>query len=116
FALGSPGVFSLMFRPERVDASDAEYQEAGGAAFGQLRELVSAAQESGFQPQVSNLHLSAVVWASVHGLPQLRMQGALQGAGDTDLEATLDVMNDLLLSALPASATRRTKTKRRTPR
>src|SRR5262249_59660112 len=29
FALGSPGVFALMFRPERVDTSYAEYGDAG---------------------------------------------------------------------------------------
>src|SRR5215468_5879713 len=104
FALGSPGVFALMFRPERLDPSDASYREAGTAAFDQLRQLVAAAQASGFLPDVSTMHLAAVVWASVHGLAQLWLQGALQGAGDHELEPTLDVMHRLLLGVRPAPA------------
>src|SRR5262249_6437089 len=102
FALGSPGVFALMFRPERVDTSYAEYGEAGATAFGQLRKLVEAAQAEGFHPDVPPVQLAAVVWASVHGLVQLWLQGALQGAGDRDLDPTLDVMHDVLLGERPA--------------
>src|SRR5262245_6568461 len=104
FALGSPGVFALMFHPERVDATAADYREAGATAFGQLRELVAAAQASGYHPDVPNVQLAAVVWASVHGLAQLWLQGALQGAGDRELEPTLRVMHDVLLGVRPAPA------------
>ena len=116
FALGSPGVFALMFRPERLDPSDAGYREAGTAAFDQLRQLVSAAQASGFLPDVSTTHLAAVVWASVHGLAQLWLQGALQGAGEHELEPTLDVMHRLLLGVRDAPKTARTRTRRRRSR
>src|SRR5262249_54368733 len=117
FALGSPGVFALMFRPERLDPSDTGYREAGTAAFDQLRPLVSAAQASGFLPDVSTTHLAAVVWASVHGLAQLWLQGALQGAGDHELEPTLDVMHRLLLGVRAAPRTAaRTRTRRRKAR
>ncbi len=102
FALGSPGVFALMFHPERVDATSADYREAGARAFGQLCELVAAAQASGFHPDVPTVHLAAVVWASVHGLAQLWLQGALQGAGDRELDPTLRVMHDVLLGVRPA--------------
>jgi len=115
FALGSPGVFALMFRPERVDTSYAEYGEAGATAFGQLRELVEAAQVEGFHPDVPPVQLAAVVWASVHGLVQLWLQGALQGAGDRDLDPTLDVMHDVLLGARPARRSRRKTPRRRKP-
>jgi AcrR family transcriptional regulator len=110
FALGSPGVFALMFRPERLDQSDADYREAGAAAFGELRTLVGVAQAAGFHPDVSTTHLAAVVWASVHGLSQLWLHGALQGAGDHELDPTLDVMNDLLLGVrrAPPSSPRST--------
>ena len=102
FALGSPGVFALMFRPERVDATSADYREAGATAFGQLCELVAAAQAAGYHPDVPNVQLAAVVWASVHGLAQLWLQGALQGAGDRELDPTLRVMHDVLLGVRPA--------------
>src|SRR5262245_48731380 len=116
FALGSPGVFALMFRPERVDTTHTEYAEAGATAFGQLRDLVAAAQAAGFHPHVSTMHLAAVVWASVHGLAQLWLQGALQGAGDHELEPTLDVMHRLLLGVRAAPKTARTRTRRRKTR
>ncbi len=115
FALGSPGVFALMFRPERLDPSDESYRDAGTAAFDQLRQLVAAAQAWGFHPAVSTTHLAAVVWASVHGLAQLWLQGALQGAGDHELEPTLRIMNELMLGVradTPRARTRRRRTSR----
>jgi AcrR family transcriptional regulator len=116
FALGSPGVFALMFRPERMDTSYPEYGDAGATAFGQLRELVEAAQAEGFHPDVPPVQLAAVVWASVHGLVQLWLQGALQGAGDRDLIPTLEVMHDVLLGSRPARpTTRKTPRRRKTP-
>jgi len=107
FALGSPGVFGLMFRPERLDPSDDDCRQAGTAAFDKLRRLVADAQASGFHSDASNMQLAAVVWASVHGLAQLWLQGALQGAGDTELDPTLDVMNDLLLGVRRTRPTRK---------
>src|SRR5262249_48525842 len=68
FALGSPGVFALMFRPERVDTSYAEYGEAGATAFGQLRKLVEAAQAEGFHPHGPPRPLPALGPASGHRL------------------------------------------------
>ena len=115
FGLGSPGVFALMFRPERVDTSYAEYGEAGATAFGQLGQLVEAAQAEGFHPDAPPVQLAAVVWASVHGLVQLWLQGALQGAGDRDLDPTLDVMHDVLLGVRPARRGTRKTPRRRKP-
>jgi AcrR family transcriptional regulator len=115
FALGSPGVFALMFRPERLDRSDEDCRDAGAAAFDQLRQLVAAAQAWGFHPALSTTHLAAVVWASVHGLAQLWLQGALQGAGDRELEPTLRIMNELMLGVradTPRARTRRRRTSR----
>ena len=44
FAARSPGVFALMFHPDRSTRDDPDYREAGAAAFGQLVGLVDAAQ------------------------------------------------------------------------
>ncbi len=104
FALGSPGVFALMFHPDRIDTADAAFREAGGAAFGQLLALVAAAQAAGFRPDVATVDLASIVWATVHGLSQLRIQGAMQGAGGADLEPALTVMNDVLFGVRPRAA------------
>jgi AcrR family transcriptional regulator len=77
FALADPGVFSVTFRPERVDVTDAAYQAAGFRSFQQLVDLVAAAQEDGWQPGVPTRDLAAVLWANVHGLATLELHGGL---------------------------------------
>lgn len=106
FALGSPGVFALMFHPDRLDTDDADYRDAGQAAFGQLLELVAAAQAAGFRPDVPTIDLASVVWATVHGLAQLHIQGAMQGAGGAEVEPALSVMSDLLFGVPRPDAAR----------
>jgi AcrR family transcriptional regulator len=87
FAVTNPGVFSVMFRPERLDRSDPAYQEAAIASFGQLAGLVAEAQAAGYQPDVDTTQLASVVWSTVHGLAALwidgggSMPGACDGAG-----------------------------------
>jgi AcrR family transcriptional regulator len=101
FALASPGVFALMFHPDRLDRTDRGYREAGEAAFGQLLALVRAAQESGFRPDLPTIDLASVVWGTVHGLAQLRIHGAMQGAGAVELQPVLDAMRDVLFDVRP---------------
>lgn len=79
FALADPGVFSVTFRPERVDVTDEQYQVQGDAAFRQLVELVEAAQADGWRPDLPHDELAAVVWANVHGLAVLTLHGGLAG-------------------------------------
>lgn len=112
FALASPGVFALMFHPDRVDVSDAAYREAGQASFGQLLDLVAAARAAGFRPDLPTADLAAVVWASVHGLAQLHLQGALEGAGAAGLEPALAVLSDLLFGVRPAAEAKKRRTSR----
>jgi AcrR family transcriptional regulator len=112
FALASPGVFALMFHPDRLDRTDPDCRQAGEAAFGQLLALVRAAQESGFRPDLPTIDLASVVWATVHGLAQLRIHGAMQGAGATDLDPVLDAMRSVLFDVRPRSA----RPRRRAPR
>jgi len=109
FASGSPGEFALMFHPDRVDRQDADYRQAGAAAFGQLVGLVEAAQRDGFQPDVPATRLASAIWAAVHGLSQLGLQGALGRAGGEEIAPTLELLNDLLFG------TRSRATKRRPP-
>ncbi len=87
FALADPGVFSVTFRPERVDVGDPEYQAAGFRSFQQLVDLVAAAQADGWQPDLPTRDLAAVLWANVHGLATLALHGGLGGvAGAAPLD------------------------------
>ncbi len=87
FALADPGVFSVTFRPERVDVGDPAYQAAGFRSFQQLVDLVAAAQADGWQPDLPARDLAAVLWANVHGLATLALHGGLGGvAGPAALE------------------------------
>jgi AcrR family transcriptional regulator len=81
FAIGSPGVFTVMFRPERVDGTDPAYVAASVASFGQLQEIVAAAQAEGFHPDVDVTRLASVMWTTMHGLADLWVRGGgLPGA------------------------------------
>jgi hypothetical protein len=82
FALDDPGVFSVTFRPERVDVTDPAYTAEGLCAFGQLLDLVAAAQADGWHPDQPTEALAGVVWANVHGLATLILHGALPGVVD----------------------------------
>jgi AcrR family transcriptional regulator len=116
FAHANPAVFALMFRPERLDTTDADYATAGQAAFDQLRRLCADAQGDGLAPQVRTDQLAAVVWSSVHGLAQLSLHGALAVSPDAgDLGALHAVLGDLLLGVPQPAARRRAATPRSTP-
>jgi AcrR family transcriptional regulator len=97
FALDDPGVFSVTFRPERVDVNDPDYQAQGMRAFGQLVDLVAAAQADGWHPGERPEVLAAVVWAHVHGLATLMLHGALPGVvGEADIDR-LPALSSLLV-------------------
>jgi hypothetical protein len=76
FAVASPGVFTIMFRPERVDVSDPEYVAASLDSFHQLQAAVEDAQREGFHPGVDSTRLSSVMWTTMHGLADLWIRGA----------------------------------------
>lgn len=73
FALSRPGVFRIMFRPDACNPSRfTELQVAGAQAYGELERLNhiihgSAASEA----------QALVLWAHVHGLAGLALDGAL---------------------------------------
>jgi AcrR family transcriptional regulator len=81
FAIANPGVFTVMFRPERVDGTDAAFVAASLASFGQLRDIVGVAQREGFHPDVDVTRLASVLWTTIHGLADLWVRGGgLPGA------------------------------------
>lgn len=102
FALRDPGVFSVTFRPERVDVTDPGYQRQGAASFRQLVGLVEAAQAEGWQPDHRADELAAVLWSHVHGLAELALHGALSAVAGPDAVARLgDLSAALTLGVAP---------------
>jgi WHG domain-containing protein len=75
----------VTFRPERVDITDPAYQSEGLRSFGQLLDLVAAAQADGWHPDEPTDTLAGVVWANVHGLAVLILHGGIAGVVD-DIE------------------------------
>jgi AcrR family transcriptional regulator len=97
FAVADPGVFSVTFRPERIDISDPGYQAAGFRSFQQLVELVEAAQAEGWQPGVPTRDLAAVLWANVHGLATLALHGGLGAVAGPDPLDRLNALSSVLV-------------------
>jgi AcrR family transcriptional regulator len=97
FALADPGVFSVTFRPERVDVTDPDYQAAGFRSFQQLVELVEAAQADGWQPGVPARDLAAVLWANVHGLATLALHGGLGAVAGPEPLDRLGALSSVLV-------------------
>ena len=85
FALRNPGVFRVMFRPDVCDPE--RFPEAGRAGERARCELARLARMVA-GPQVSP-EVEALIWAGVHGLASLLLDGSL-GAGLDSLQERLD--------------------------
>jgi AcrR family transcriptional regulator len=96
FALAEPGVYSVMFRQERVDVTDEAYLLQGFAAFQQLVDLVAAAQRDGWRPDDDTTELAAVHWANVHGLADLSLHGSLVAVVGPDAAERLPLLSTTL--------------------
>ncbi len=110
FAVANPGPFSLLFRPDRCDWTDAELMAAGEAAFTQIVAAVAGAQGAGWRPDDHPAELAGVVWATLHGLASLTLQTSLPHTvaahgGDADLTHLTDLAQDLLGTATPVPTT-----------
>ena len=103
FAIANPGPYELMFRPERLDRTAADYLRASLAAFDQLAALAAAAQATGWRSGLDPAVLTGVLWAGVHGIASLWIQGSLPIATNTDdLEQFLSVFQ-IDLAGLPTT-------------
>lgn len=98
-AVTDPALFSLMFRPDRLDWSHAGLLAASSAAFEQLVRQVRAAQDAGWQRERETRQLAASFWAAVHGLAMLWSQGALAGpVPGASLDTLVDTTLELVLA------------------
>ena len=103
FAIANPGPYELMFRPESLDRTDADYLRASLAAFEQLAGLTAAAQAAGWRAGIEPTVLTGVLWAGVHGIASLWIQGSLPIATNTDdLDQFLSVFQ-VDLAGLPTT-------------
>lgn len=73
FALAQPGVFRIMFRADMCDRQRfSALREAGGAAYAQLQRLNTLVLGTSATPASAT-----VLWAHVHGLACLLLEGPL---------------------------------------
>jgi AcrR family transcriptional regulator len=105
FAIANPGVFTVMFSPDRIDNEDPVYLVAAADSFQQLQDVVESAQRDGFHPDVDPTRLASVMWTSIHGLADLWVRGkGLPGCDESfGLEEFLSLSHVILLG-LPAEA------------
>lgn len=97
-AVANPGVFTVMFRQERIATDDPDYQRQGLAAFTQLADLVAEAQADGWRPDDDATELAAVLWSHVHGIAELAIHGALGGVvGPDAIEHIAALSSELVL-------------------
>ena len=109
-AVARPGVFTLMFRPELIDASHPGFAHDSQRAFEQLVRLVRNAQDSGWHSARDTRQLAGSLWAAVHGLASLWVHGAYVGVlPKTPLDVAFDTTIGLMLgeSSRPTSRRRR---------
>jgi AcrR family transcriptional regulator len=78
YAQAHPGMYSLMFRNERIDMSRPSLHEAASAAF---QGLANSAGASGDKLEALSLEQAAVIarnWSLVHGFTMLLLDGRLK--------------------------------------
>ncbi|MGA9276168.1 TetR/AcrR family transcriptional regulator [Ilumatobacter sp.] len=108
YALANPGAYQLMFRPELLDRTDPDYLRASTAAYDELATLTASAQTTGWRSESPHELLTGVLWAGVHGIASLQIQGALPPAATSvDTSGLLDVFQ-IDLAGLPETTDRNT--------
>ncbi len=98
YAIANPDPYELMFRPERLDTELPEYKQAAGEAFTRLTELVAEAQAAGWRTGTDHAQLTGAVWATVHGVASLWIQGAFPEA--TGMESPDPLVHTLIHEVL----------------
>ena len=109
YAQASPGIFSLMFRTERLDMSRPSLHEAATESFKGLMSAVGTGRNENLTGETLTLEQAAAiarVWSLVHGFTTLLLDGRLQDIlrrlpAGTDVDQLLDAM---LRSTVPRPA------------
>ncbi len=101
FARAHPGLFTLMFRSERLDASRPALKEAIVTSRQALRDAVVSA--SGAGPEMAPVDLAArsvAVWSLVHGYTMLMLEGRLKGTLAMIPDETPESLFEAVLAAV----------------
>src|SRR5882724_312320 len=80
YAQAHPGMYTLMFRAERLDMTRPSLHEAAGAAFAGLAGAVGARRHEQISEQALSLGQAAAIaraWSLVHGFTMLLLDGRL---------------------------------------
>lgn len=80
FALAHRAQFQLMFRRDRLDATDTECAAAGGRAAAMLNTSLAAAMRSRGLSFDDAPQRTLLAWAAVHGFATLALEGVLKDA------------------------------------
>lgn len=99
FARAHPGMFGLMFRAERLDATRPALRDATATARTTLRQAVAAsAPPAGAPvPPLASAARGVAIWSLVHGFAMLLLDGRLAGVLDAlppgeDVDTLLDAV------------------------
>src|SRR5260221_5019988 len=100
YAQAHPGMYSLMFRTERLDYSRPSLHEAAEASFAGLAGSVGASRHEEIHQEALSLDQAAAIaraWSLVHGFTTLLLDGRLKNIlhrlpQGTDAETLLDAM------------------------
>lgn len=98
FARAHPGMFALMFRAERLDATRPALRDATATARITLRQAVAAsAPPDAPMPPLASAARGVAIWSLVHGFTILLLDGRLAGVLDAlppgeDVDTLLDAV------------------------
>jgi AcrR family transcriptional regulator len=109
YAQAHPGMYTLMFRTERLDYSRPSLHEAAEAAFAGLAGAVAASRHESIREEALTLEQAAAIaraWSLVHGFTMLLLDGRLSDIlrrlpKGTDPETILDAMLKLTMVKPP---------------
>ena len=95
FAIAHPAHYRVMFLPEVKESPDADaLRVAGDRAFGMLLERVMRARPSA--PEREHRALAVTVWAALHGLALLTIDGVLQNKLPQPERMTRDICRSIV--------------------
>lgn len=99
FAADNPGLFTLMFRSERLDAGRPALRDAIAKSRASLQSIASR-PGVGAHPPLDGMAAAVGLWSLVHGFAVLLLDGRLEGALAALPGTTPDSLFDAMLSTL----------------
>lgn len=114
FARGSPGLFTLMFSPDRVDNADEAVRAAGRRAYAELEQAaLPVAKAHGATDANKRTAYEYMIWSVAHGYAQLLLTDLIPKPGSV-LPAKAPDIASLLFADVPRGK-RRSGVRRSTP-